>query len=417
MGRLGQVCEKKGIHQFLYKNLVKVMNLQMVDDILDIQLCGFNSVASNTFINTQIEMKRLTLHTDKCKQIHVGQEYEFCPSLKAHDKDVKLVTQDKYLGDIISSTIYGEEGSNNKNIKQRKSSGMGISSQIMSILQSVSLGYFYFEIAKLLRESMLVNGTLFNSEVWYGLTQYNIAELEDVDKVLLRRVLGTPISTPIESLYLEMGCIPFRFVIMGRRLMFFHYLANLEDEEMLSKFFVAQWEHPVSNDWTETVKKDMEFLNIKCDRNNIKLIKKEQFKKVVKKSIQSAAFDYLIDLKESHSKMTNIQYSELKQQEYLKSSQVPAHKAKSLFKFRTRMNRVRSNFKQSHADLSCPVCLVAEDRDDHLLECIKIKENCIQISQNITAKYMDIFSSSIEKMVAAVDLLDAAMKVRETILD
>ena len=237
----------------------------------------------------------------------------------------------------------------------------------MSILQSVSLGYFYFEIAKLLRESMLVNGTLFNSEVWYGLTKYNIDKLEDVDKVLLRRVLGTQISTPIESLYLEMGCIPIRFVIMGRRLMFLHYLANLDEEEMLHKFFVAQWEHPVNNDWTETVKKDMEVLNIKYDLKSLKMMKKEPFKKAVKKCIQSAAFDYLMDLKERHSKMTNIQYSELKKQEYLKSSLVPSHKAKSLFKFRTRMNRVRSNFKQSYGDLSCPLCLVAEDRDDHLL--------------------------------------------------
>ena len=69
VGKVGQICEKKGIHQYLYKNLVKVTNLQMVDDILDIQVCGFKSFASNTFINNQIEMKRLTLHKDKCKQI------------------------------------------------------------------------------------------------------------------------------------------------------------------------------------------------------------------------------------------------------------------------------------------------------------------------------------------------------------
>ena len=30
---------------------------------------------------------------------------------------------------------------------------------------------------------------------------------------------------------------------------------------------------------------------------------------------------------------------------------------------------------------------------------------------------MDIYSSSVEKMVAAVDLLDAAMKTREKLLD
>ena len=42
--------------------------------------------------------------------------------------------QDKYLGDLISSTLYGEEGSNNRNIKKRVSTGLGINSQIMTII-------------------------------------------------------------------------------------------------------------------------------------------------------------------------------------------------------------------------------------------------------------------------------------------
>ena len=96
---------------------------------------------------------------------------------------------------------------------------------------------------------------------------------------------------------------------------------------------------------------------------------------------------------------------------------MPAYKDRSLFKFRTRMNQVRCNFKQSFANLSCPLCLVSEDRDEHLLQCVKIKEKCVNIRQNISSKYMDIFSSSIEKMVASVDLLEEAMKVRKDILE
>ena len=226
---------------------------------------------------------------------------------------------------------------------------------MMSLLQSISLGYFYFDIAKVLRESMLVNGTLFNSDIWYGLTKYNVAELEDVDKVLLRRVLETPISTPIESLYLEMGCIPLRYIIMGRRLMYLHYLANLNKEQMLHKFFIAQWDNPVSNDWTETVKKDIETLNIKVDLKILKSTKKKVFKKYIKKTIKAASLDFLLMEKQKHSKMDNISYTELKQQEYLKSSSVPVHKAKNLFKFRTRMNQVKSNYKTIYNNFTCPL--------------------------------------------------------------
>ena len=108
-GRLGQVCERKAIHQFVYKNLdlVKVSNLQMVDDLIDIQECGFKSEASNMFIKNQIEMKLLPLHKDKFKKIHIGQEFELCPILKVHDddSDIKLVTEDKFLVDIVSNDI------------------------------------------------------------------------------------------------------------------------------------------------------------------------------------------------------------------------------------------------------------------------------------------------------------------------
>ena len=81
------------------------------------------------------------------------------------------------------------------------------------------------------------------------------------------------------------------------------------------------------------------------------------------------------------------------------------------------MNKVKSNFKTSYADLTCPLCRQYEDRDDHLLQCSKIKEKSTEIQLNISSKYIDIFSSSIEKMVSAIELLDIAMEIREKILE
>ena len=58
-----------------------------------------------------------------------------------------------------------------------------------------------------MRESLFLNGTLTNSEIWYGLTRKEVEELESLDRNLLRKILSTPISTPKESLYLELGII------------------------------------------------------------------------------------------------------------------------------------------------------------------------------------------------------------------
>ena len=68
-----------------------------------------DSIAANTFITTQIEMKRLRLHTidlkgkSKCQKLHIGAGQSKCPNLKVHGEKMQGVTEITYLGDIISN--------------------------------------------------------------------------------------------------------------------------------------------------------------------------------------------------------------------------------------------------------------------------------------------------------------------------
>ena len=108
------------------------------------------------------------------------------------------VSQDKYLGDIISS-----DGKNDSNMKSKASSGMGAISNIMNIMREVSLGDFYFSIGMLLRQTIFLSTLLLNAETWVNLTENDINELEKIDKVLIKRIFEAPSTTPIKSLYLE----------------------------------------------------------------------------------------------------------------------------------------------------------------------------------------------------------------------
>ena len=140
---VGKECVNRNVHLFTYKGLVKVMPLAMIDDVLAVAKCGIRSVATNTFINAKIEMKKLIFSETKCKKLHVGKDNPFCPSLEVHGHDIDRVIHEKYLGDIIGDTIMGD-GCNSRNIANRRAKGLGIISQIMSILETVSLGYFLF---------------------------------------------------------------------------------------------------------------------------------------------------------------------------------------------------------------------------------------------------------------------------------
>ena len=65
----------------------------------------------------------------------------------------------------------------------------------------------------MLRQSLLVNGILTNSEVWYGLNQSEIQKLESVDKSFLRQTFRVSVSGPSEALYLETGLLPLGIII------------------------------------------------------------------------------------------------------------------------------------------------------------------------------------------------------------
>ena len=253
----------------------------------------------------------------------------------------------------------------------------------MSILDCVSLGYFLFETAMILRESIFLNGILFNSEVWYSITKKQIKELEDVDKLLLRRILQAPMSTPSEALYLETGAIPISFVLQGRRLMFLHYMLKLDKTEMLSQFFYAQWNNPCKNDWTLTIKKDLEEFMIDSNLDLIRCQSQYQFKELVKERCHETAFQHLLALKESHSKLSGITYDDLKMQPYLQDGTFHSGDARVLFRFRTRMIRVGNNYRSMYLDHSggvlCPLCKNKEDTQEHLLECSKLVKEGVSV--------------------------------------
>ena len=172
----------------------------MVDDLLVLAECGENSKNVNTFVNAKIEMKKLRFHTpnsdgkSKCHTLHVGKRNKECQELKVHGCPMEEVESDEYLGDIISNN-----GKNTKNIQSRVAKGLGIISQIMDLLKTVSFGKHYFEIAKLLRETMFVNGLLTNCEAWHNLKESEIARLEEVDRLLIRKLFQVQSSCPTED--------------------------------------------------------------------------------------------------------------------------------------------------------------------------------------------------------------------------
>ena len=239
-------------------------------------------------------------------------------------------------------------GKNDKNVDSRVSKGMGIVSEIMDILENISLGPYYFHVAILLRNSLLVNGMLYNTDVWYNLSSRDIKELSDVDKHFLGRILRTPNSTPHESLYLELGIDEFDVILSKRRLLYFHDVITRRKKDMLYRFILAQWHDGIRGDWTEMVKTDLCRFDIKEDLTYLQTLKKPEFRRMVMLQAKRVSLENLTRKQSTHSKLKNIKYKELKMQNYFQHKTIPLELKRIIFMFRTHMARFKLNYKFSY---------------------------------------------------------------------
>ena len=271
--------------------------------------------------------------------------------MKAHSKVMEIVDKEKYVGDIITS-----DGKHTKNVDARRSKGVGIVSEIMNILDGLYLGTHYFAAALMMRQTMLSQVLLFNSETWLRLTRKDLNKLEGIDRMFIRRIFQVPNSVPNSFLYLETGCTPLRYVIKMKRIMFLHYIITRKEDALITRAFWAQVGQPVKGDWCLVVREDLKAIGLgHLSFEDIMKMKKKALFLLIKIKARESAFSMLMNEKEKCSKLKSLRYSELKLQPYLSSgSQLNNKLKRTLFRWRCHSINVRQNI--GIKDAKCPLC-------------------------------------------------------------
>ena len=135
-------------------------------------------------------------------------------------------------------------------------------------------------------------------------------------------MLNAHSKTAIESLYLETGTIPLRFLVKSRRINYLHHILTRNNDELIQKVYKDQCRKPIKDDWAIQVKDDLESVEISLSDEKIKWFRKAKFKKLVRSKIQENALKYLNDLKMSHKKVKTLIYKKA----YLKDSNLSIEK-------------------------------------------------------------------------------------------
>ena len=429
----GKECLEEKKYNYLYKGEVEIPPLSMVDDIICVSVCGFQSVMLNSYLTCKTNMKKLQFGAEKCKKMDIGMKHEEFHSIfvdkwreieKKNNVGKEIIEdvcvgkvqmeeseEEKYLGDIIT-----KDGKNIKNIQSRINKGKGIVKRITEILDGVPFGKLYFQVAIILRNSLLVSSVLCNSETWFNLTKSELELLETVDLQLLRTILGAPKTVPKEMLYLELGVIPLREMIRQRRLNFLYYILTQDKEAILFRVFEAQKNNRNRKDWVTSVTQDLEELELDVSFETIQEMGKEKWRNTVRNTIQLKSFRKLEKIKETHSKVKNIKHSRLEMQDYLMPNDVEKmtkDEVQMIFKIRCRSLNLKMNMKNQYETFTCMVCLIEDETQSHVYECkeiFKLNNN----KQIEIPKYEEIFNGNVHQKVIIARILKENLKIRDS---
>ena len=260
---------------------------------------------------------------------------------------------------------------------------------------------------------------MFNSKCWQSRNiAKEILELTKPDQALHRNLVDSHSKVPLEFMHLEMGTVPVQFIHKGRRLNFHKYVSQKDPEELVSKIHKAQQQSSNPGDFCNLIVQDMIDLDIHTNKNHYTSMGSKQYKDWIKTKVTEAAFRYLTNIQQTHSKVKNIKYSKLELQPYLYSPLFSRKQMSTLFRLRSRpLSGIKSDFSELYKpDLACPVCRQHPDTLQDLLTCPALSAVLQLEDVSSEISYSDVFSSDVSKQKAVTELYMKLMEARETML-
>ena len=171
-------------------------------------------------------------------------------------------------------------------------------------------------------------------------------------------------------------------------------------------------------DFCNLIYEDMTDLDIHMSKDHLMAMGSKEYKKLVKIKVLAAAFKYLSNIQQTHSKVKDINYTRLEIQPYLCSPLFTRKEISTLFRLRSRtISGIRSDFSELYKpDLVCPVCRQHQDTLPSLMTCPALAPIVQKENDSSQIAYSDIFSSDVSKQKAVTQLYVQLLEARDNLL-
>ena len=152
-------------------------------------------------------------------------------------KEVKAI---KYLGDWVSVDL--KESVHQTVLKRISVAKYPIYElrAIVSDARAEALGGI--NIAFSIFDAAIISMLLHNAETWCNITKKTLKVLTDFFNSFFRCILRVSSGCPIPNLYWQTGSIQVEYLVLQKKLMFYHHLANLPSNTLAREIFEKEVE-------------------------------------------------------------------------------------------------------------------------------------------------------------------------------
>ena len=198
------------------------------------------------------------------------------------------------------------------------------------------------------------------SETWEP-TKHEMKRLSQTLDKIIKRILMTPEATPREALYIETGLLDVETITDMKRLSMKARL-NRDSSQLIDKVL----SNPKCQ-WTKTTKEVMDKHQITEEDLLGSKYKTKQI--ITRKTLKTFAARMKAPEGKSKTDFFNNNKQEWKPGKPAKyMTELTRKQTSTIYKARTRMTKVKANYKNGHPDLKCRICGQAEETQGHVLE-------------------------------------------------
>ena len=177
----------------------------------------------------------------------------------------------------------------------------------------------------------------------------------------------------------------------------------------------------LKDDRIHHVMKDLEKIGFSIeDEENLSNLDKLSFNALIKKNIKQLSISQYESMKSKHEKVKSIIHTNTNSpQEYLTNGIFTNSQKSLLFNLRSKCdNNFKDNFHNGHQNITCPLCKLEPDSQEHALSCHIIADHLNPSEKNIIQciAYEDIFGDA-QAQMKIIGIYQSIIRIKKKTLE